>query len=97
MRKAGDKTGERLWPLPVWDEYLDEMVSDIADLKNLNTKPGAGAITAAKFLQAFTNDHPSWAHLDVAGVTMTDNEFSKQRSATGYGVLLLKEWIESII
>ncbi len=97
MRKAGDKTGERVWPLPIWDEYLDEMVSDIADLKNLNTKPGAGAITAAKFLQEFTNDHPSWAHLDVAGVTMTDNEFSKQRSATGYGVLLLKEWIESVI
>ncbi len=97
LRKSGDRTGERLWPLPVWDEYLDEMLSDIADLKNLNTKPGAGAITAAKFLQAFTNDHPSWAHLDVAGVTMTDNDFSKQRSATGYGVLLLKDWIESVL
>lgn len=97
LRKSAEKTGERLWPLPIWDEYLEEMFSDIADLKNLNTKPGAGAITAAKFLQAFTNEHPSWAHLDVAGVTMTDNDFSKQRSATGYGVLLLKDWIESVI
>lgn len=96
LKKSADKTGERLWPMPVFDEYLDEMLSDIADLKNLNSKPGAGAITAAKFLQEFTHNHPSWAHLDVAGVVMTDNDFSKQRSATAFGVLLLKDWIESI-
>lgn len=97
LRKTGDKTGERLWQLPLSEDYAEEMNSDIADIKNLSTKPGAGAITAAKFLEAFIEKHPSWAHLDIAGVVMTDNEYSKGRSATAFGVLLLKEWIESII
>ena len=94
IRKSADTCGERVWRLPLWDEYQDEMNSDIADIKNLATKPIAGAITAAKFLQTFTEDHPAWAHLDIAGVAMMDSEYSKQRSATAYGVLLLKQWIE---
>ncbi len=97
MTKAADSSGERVWRLPLWDEYEDEMNSDIADIKNLATKPVAGAITAAKFLQAFTEKHPAWVHLDIAGVAMMDSDFSKQRSATAYGVLLLKQYIEDLI
>ncbi|MBK6478712.1 MAG: leucyl aminopeptidase [Saprospiraceae bacterium] len=93
ITRVAEACGERVWRLPVWDDYQEEMNSDIADIKNLATKPLAGAITAAKFLQAFTDDHPSWAHLDIAGVAMTDNEFGKQRNATAFGVLLLKDWI----
>lgn len=94
---AGNQTGERLWQLPLWQEYEDEMTSDIADIKNLATKPVAGAITAAKFLEAFTDSHPAWAHLDIAGVAMMDSDYSKLRSATAYGVLLIKKWIEDLI
>jgi leucyl aminopeptidase len=81
----------------LWAEYEDEMVSDIADIKNLATKPVAGAITAAKFLEAFTDAHPAWAHLDIAGVAMVDSDYSKLRSATAYGVLLISNWIEDLI
>lgn len=94
---AGNRTGEKLWQLPLWPEYEDEMVSDIADIKNLATKPVAGAITAAKFLEAFTDSHPAWAHLDIAGVAMVDSDYSKLRSATAYGVLLISKWIENLI
>lgn len=85
----GIETGEKVWPLPLWDEYDDEMKSDVADIKNLSTKPVAGAITAAKFLQAFISDHPSWAHLDIAGTAFGDTKFGKMKAATGWGVHLL--------
>ncbi len=91
---AGENSGERLWQLPIWECYAKDMDSDVADIKNLGTRPVAGAITAAKFLQAFIADHPRWAHLDIAGVAFGSNGFSKQKSATAYGVRLLTEWIE---
>jgi len=94
--QCSEKTGERIWPLPLWDDYLDEIKSDVADIRNLGSKPTAGAITAAKFLEYFTESHPSWAHLDVAGTIYGDTEFGKQKNATGYGVRLLVESIISI-
>lgn len=94
--QAGEMTGERLWPLPLWDEYLEEMQSDVADIKNLATKPMAGAITAAKFLEFFTDEHPLWAHMDIAGVAFADMEFSKHKSATAFGVRLLIEFMRSL-
>jgi len=93
---AGQKSGERLWPMPMWDEYLDEMKSDIADIKNLGSSPNAGAITAAKFLEVFTNKHPKWAHLDIAGQALNDNEFSNQANATAFGVHLLVSFIKGL-
>src|SRR5690606_32797648 len=63
----GDRSGERVWPLPLWDVYQDDIRSDVADIRNFSGKPVAGAITAAKFLEYFTENHPAWAHLDVAG------------------------------
>lgn len=92
--KASEKSGERLWRFPLWEEYGKEMESDIADIKNLATKPVAGAITAAKFLEYFVQPHAAWAHIDIAGVALTDSEFSSQRSATAYGVLLLQQYLQ---
>ena len=89
LSNLGLETGEKVWSLPIWDEYDDEMKSDVADIKNLSTKPMAGAITAAKFLQSFIGDHPSWAHLDIAGVAFGDTKFGKSKAATGWGVNLL--------
>lgn len=94
LSTAGDTTGERLWRLPLWDEYKDDIASDIADVKNLG-KVTAGAISAAKFLEIFTEGHPAWAHIDVAGTVYGDNEFGKAKSATGYGVRLLVNWLEN--
>jgi len=93
---AGTQTGERCWRMPLWDAYHKEMKSDVADIKNLSTRPVAGAITAGKFLEFFTDGHPAWAHLDIAGVALGDSEFSSQKSATAYGVRLLRAFIENL-
>lgn len=95
LRGAGETTGERLWPLPLWDAYKPDIDSDIADVKNYHSKPTAGAITAAKFLEFFTEGHKSWAHLDIAGVAFGDDEFGKSKHATAYGVQLLTTFIEN--
>ena len=70
-------------------------VDDIADIKNLSEKPYAGSITAAKFLEYFTSEHPSWAHLDIAGMGFQPNGYGKGYCATGYGVRLMVEWISA--
>jgi leucyl aminopeptidase len=92
---AADTTGERLWRLPIWDEYKEDIKSDVADVKNFSGKPLAGAITAAKFLEVFTDKHPAWAHLDIAGTAFADNEFGTQKNATAYGVRLLTQFLLS--
>jgi len=93
---TGEVCGERLWRLPLWDYYADEIKSDIADVRNLSGKPSAGAISAAKFLEVFIDGHTSWAHLDIAGVAFNDSEFSSQRSATAYGVRLITDFCKKI-
>jgi leucyl aminopeptidase len=93
LEAAGNSTGERVWRMPMYDEYHDDMQSDIADIKNLSEKPYAGSITAAKFLEYFTSEHPSWAHLDIAGMGFQPNGFGKGYCATGYGVRLLIQWM----
>lgn len=97
LNDIGEEIGERVWRLPIWEEYLDDMKSDVADIKNFSGRPIAGAITAAKFLEFFTESHPAWAHLDIAGVAFGDSEFSIQKSATGYGVRLLTQFIQKEI
>lgn len=95
LQLAGEKVGERLWPLPLWDEYQSDIESEIADVKNYSGKPVAGAITAAKFLEYFTEEHPAWAHIDIAGVAFGDDAFAKTKHATGFGVQLLTNFIEN--
>ncbi len=97
LQKSGDEIGERLWQLPLWDSYKSDIESDIADVKNFSGKPVAGAISAAKFLEFFTNEHKSWAHLDVAGVAFGDDEFAKTKHATAYGVHLLTKFVENLL
>ncbi|MBK9015827.1 MAG: leucyl aminopeptidase [Saprospiraceae bacterium] len=97
LNEAGERTGERLWRLPLWDDYNKELKSDVADLKNFSGNPAAGAITAAKFLEAFIEKHPAWAHMDIAGMAIADSEFSSQKSATGFGIRLLIDYMQSLI
>jgi leucyl aminopeptidase len=91
LKKAGDKVHERLVEFPLWEEYHKQLESDIADLKNLGG-PEAGAITAGKFLECFTQ-YP-WAHLDIAGgafLPAPDNYRGK--NGTGTGVRLLYQYL----
>ena len=94
---AGQRTGERLWRLPLWDDYGDWIKSDVADVKNYSGKPMAGATTAGKFLEHFTNGHGRWAHLDIAGMAVSDSKFSRQKSATGFGPRLLTDFFEAVL
>ena len=92
LRRAGERTYERVWELPLWKEYKEEMKSDIADVKNLGGREG-GAITAAAFLSEFVGDTP-WVHLDIAGVAWTKEKKPYiPKGATGFGVRLLSEFL----
>ncbi|MEM1322426.1 MAG: leucyl aminopeptidase [Bacteroidota bacterium] len=95
LQHRGEDCGERVWRLPLWEAYKRDIESDVADVKNYSGRPVAGAINAAKFLEAFTEQHPNWAHLDIAGVAFGDSEFANGKSATGYGIRLLYEFIHS--
>lgn len=96
LQIAGKQADERVWRMPLWEDYKTDMLSDIADIKNLSTKPVAGSITAAKFLEYFVESHPKWVHLDIAGMAFADSEFFKMRSATAYGVHLLYRFLDNL-
>lgn len=93
--KTGDKTNQRLWNLPLWDVWKDDIQSDVADLKNISMKPIGDCIIAAKFLEHFIEGHPKWAHLDIAGVAFGSVGYAKEKAATGFGVQLLADLIEN--
>ena len=97
LEDIGNRVNERVWPLPLYEEFETDLESDIADLRNFSGKPVAGAITAAKFLQAFTNEHKHWMHLDIAGVAFGDSHYAKMKSSTGFGVQLILEYIKTSI
>lgn len=94
LNQAGKVTYERVWRLPLWDEYAEQLKSDVADLKNVTDTGQAGTTTAAKFLEAFAEGLP-WAHLDIAGTAWSDKEKPYvPRGAVGIGVRLLIELME---
>lgn len=97
LQESGLRSGEKIWPLPIWDAYRSEMDSEIADIKNYHGKPYAGAITAAKFLEAFIHEHPSWAHIDIPGVSFKDSEFAKTKTGTAFGMGLILDFVEKKI
>jgi leucyl aminopeptidase len=96
LNQVAEVSGEMVWRFPLWDVYKEDIKSDVADVRNFSGRPIAGAIGAAKFLEFFTEEHPAWAHLDIAGVAFGDSEFSIQKSATAYGVRLLTEYLIKI-
>lgn len=93
---SGDETNQRLWNLPLWDIWKEDINSDVADLKNISLKPIGDAIVAAKFLEQFIEEHPSWAHLDIAGVAFGNVNYAKEKAATGYGVQLLLNFLRKM-
>ena len=94
LKKAGDATGERVWELPLWEEYEKSVKSDIADLKNIASPGvGAGTITGAAFLKPFAGDQP-WTHIDIAGTAWGEEKPYTTKGASGYGVRLLLQYLE---
>ena len=95
LAHAGDATEERVWRLPLWQPYRDQIKSDIADIKNTGGRPG-GSITAAAFLEHFVGSYP-WAHLDIASTAWVDRQTKgyTAKGATGVGVRLLIATLES--
>lgn len=93
LMAAGDITGERLWELPLWDEYGELLKSDIADMKNSGGSH-AGTISAAWFLQRHVGK-TKWAHIDIAGTAWEDKGRPYHpKGATGVGVRLLVEYLQ---
>jgi len=91
--KAGERCGERIWQLPLWDEYGEAMKSDIADLKNAGSRDG-GSITAGWFLKQFVGT-TCWAHLDIAGTAWSDKARPySPKGASGVGVRLLIAYLQ---
>ena len=92
---AGEEVGERLWRMPVWDDYKDYIKSDWADMKNSGGRV-AGAISAALFLKEFVTC-PSWAHLDIAGTAWAEGENAREaKGATGVGVRATVRFLEEL-
>ena len=90
VRAIASRTGDRAWPMPVYDEYLEQMRSEIADMVNTGGR-AAGACTAAAFLKEFTGNLP-WVHLDVAGTAWADEAKPWQpKGPTGVAVRTLAE------
>lgn len=97
FQQAAEGSGERVWQLPLVEDYVSALRSEVADLRHVPIAPaGAGAITAALFLREFTGSR-RWVHLDIAGparATATSHEVTK--GATGYGARLLLRFLESL-
>jgi leucyl aminopeptidase len=92
LRSAGERSGERLWELPLWAEYEQQIKSEVADVKNTGGRP-AGTITAAAFLQRFAAGL-KWAHLDIAGTAWIDQARPcHPKGASGVGVRLLTTFL----
>lgn len=93
--RAGEVTGERVWQLPLWDEYHEMIKSEIADIKNIAGSP-AGSITAGAFLAEFVGKCP-FAHIDIAGTAWVEKPTKPYdtNGATGVGVRLATEFLRS--
>jgi leucyl aminopeptidase len=95
LKKLSEVTGEKMWELPLWEEFHDQIKSHVADIKNIGGRPG-GAITAAAFISNFTNGIP-WVHLDIAGTGWTQDGTSKKsynpKGATGFGLRTIVKFL----
>ncbi|MDR1910613.1 MAG: leucyl aminopeptidase [Holosporales bacterium] len=92
---CGNKTGEKLWRLPMTEKFDKDIDSDVADVKNLGTSGEGGSITAAQFLKRFIKEPVAWAHLDIAGTAWTRKDSAlAPKGATGFGVRLLDALVQ---
>ena len=96
--QAGESSGDRVWHMPLVDDYAESLRSGVADFKNIAEKPsvGGGSITAALFLEKFARDS-RWVHFDIAGVGRSDSDSGENpKGGTGFGVRLLMDWLTNL-
>ncbi|MEC4890921.1 MAG: leucyl aminopeptidase [Nitrospira sp.] len=92
LRKAGLRSGERVWEMPLWEEYFEQLRSDVADMRNIGGR-GGGMITAALFLSKFVGDCP-WVHLDIASTDWSERERAYiPKGPSGIGTRLLIQYL----
>lgn len=104
MFSAGEYTGERVWRLPLYDEYRAQLVSDVADIESVGGR-SAGTITAAMFLKEFVDEDRPWIHLDIAGTAMMEEEIARyvknpylpKEGGTGTGTRLMYHFVEGFV
>lgn len=97
LRSAGEYTGERVWEMPMDKEYDKQMDSGIADMKNIGNGRAAGSSTAACFLHRFIEKDTKWAHIDIAGMDLSDGSKPLYpKGASGFGVKLMNRFIKQI-
>ncbi|MDC0896488.1 MAG: leucyl aminopeptidase [Nitrosopumilus sp.] len=100
ITESSKTTTEEIWELPLTQDYMDMIKSDVADIKNVGIGRAAGTITAAAFLKSAIEDTP-WAHLDIAGVAWTQGAATKEKpynpkGATGFGVRLVLDYLQKL-
>jgi len=97
--KSSKRTTEEVWELPLNDDYMDMIKSDVADMKNVGIGRSAGTITAAAFLRSAIKNTP-WVHIDIAGVAWTQTGTKEKpynpKGATGFGVRLILDYLQNI-
>jgi len=92
VRKSGQKAGERVWEMPLWEEYFEQLKSDVADMRNIGGR-GGGMITAALFLSKFVGNCP-WVHLDIASTDWSERERAYiPKGPTAIGTRLLLQYL----
>ncbi len=97
LAEIGNDVGERVWPLPLYDEYFSYLKSEWADMKNAGSRWG-GAVTAGAFLKQHVPEKVSWAHFDIAGVGYLEDEHNGQpKGGTGFGVVLVSTFLENLL
>ena len=99
IKESSKRTTEEVWELPLKDDYMDMIKSDVADMKNIGIGRAAGTITAAAFLRNAIEKTP-WTHIDIAGVAWTQGATKSKpynpKGATGFGVRLILDYLQKI-
>lgn len=95
LLKSGENSGDRLWELPLWDDFCEDTKSKIADVKNIGSR-GAGTIMGGAFLKEFVESDVPWAHIDIAGVAWDSKEKPHiPKGPSGFGVRLILDLIDN--
>ena len=97
LMASGERTGEKVWRMPLDDEYFELIRGDDSDFKNSSLKPKAHPVVGGIFLKQFVSDSVPWAHVDIAGVSNVTTELPYAPiGATGFGVRLLVDYISGL-
>lgn len=96
VKDSSKKTGEKVWEFPLWDEYCEQIKSEIADIKNVGQAREAGSIAAGAFLKEFVGEGIPWVHFDIAGTAYNNKESSLtyKKGASGVIIRLVLDMIQ---